>query len=109
LYYLEAPEKGGATVFPSIKVAVQPKRRAAIFWYNLHTSGDGDYDTRHAACKFQTPVITHSSPLGFQIRLFKGPVLFGTKWVSNRWIHAVGQEFIRPCRLTREYSDEMHL
>ena len=45
------PEKGGATVFPSIGVSVKPIRRAAAFWYNLLKSGDGDYDTRHAACK----------------------------------------------------------
>ena len=30
------------------------------------------------------------------------PVLFGTKWVSNRWIHEVGQEFRRPCALEKE-------
>jgi prolyl 4-hydroxylase len=82
---LEAPERGGATVFPYINLSIQPKRRAATFWYNLHTSGDGDYDTRHAAC----------------------PVLFGTKWVSNKWLHYGGQEFRRPCRLKREYSPEM--
>ena len=30
----------------------------AVFWYNLHHDGSGDYDTRHAAC----------------------PVLIGEKW-----------------------------
>lgn len=51
-------EKGGATVFPYIKVRIQPKKGAAAFWYNLHTSGAGEYLTRHAAC----------------------PVLVGSKW-----------------------------
>ena len=69
------PEKGGATVFPGVGARIQPVRRSAAFWHNLHASGDGDLLTRHAAC----------------------PVLFGTKWVSNKWIHERGQEFRRPC------------
>ena len=39
--------------------------------------GDGNPFTRHAAC----------------------PVLVGVKWVSNKWIHEVGNEFRRPCGL----------
>uniref|UniRef100_A0A8D3DN87 procollagen-proline 4-dioxygenase n=1 Tax=Scophthalmus maximus TaxID=52904 RepID=A0A8D3DN87_SCOMX len=50
----------------------------AVFWYNLFKSGEGDYRTRHAAC----------------------PVLVGSKWVSNKWIHERGQEFRRRCGLT---------
>lgn len=47
LFYLEVPEVGGATVFPRIGARIQPSRRSAAFWYNLHPSGDGDYRTRH--------------------------------------------------------------
>ncbi|CAB4043200.1 prolyl 4-hydroxylase subunit alpha-2-like, partial [Paramuricea clavata] len=49
----------------------------AVFWYNLRKSGAGDSSTRHAAC----------------------PVIIGSKWVSNKWIHSYGQEFSRPCGL----------
>lgn len=51
-------EKGGATVFPFLNVALWPIKGAAAFWYNLHKSGVGDMRTKHAGC----------------------PVLAGNKW-----------------------------
>ncbi|XP_045897187.1 prolyl 4-hydroxylase subunit alpha-1-like [Micropterus dolomieu] len=70
-------QAGGATVFTDVGASVRPKKGTAVFWYNLHPSGEGDYRTRHAAC----------------------PVLVGNKWVSNKWIHERGQEFRRRCGL----------
>lgn len=75
LFYMTDVEAGGATVFPHIGLSLWPEKGAAAFWHNLHPSGEGDTLTRHAAC----------------------PVLVGTKWVSNKWIHERGQEFRRPC------------
>lgn len=65
IFYLSDVEAGGATVFPKIGVQVKPKRGTAAFWYNLRKSGDGDTNTMHAAC----------------------PVLSGTKWIGNKWLH----------------------
>ncbi|XP_066572969.1 prolyl 4-hydroxylase subunit alpha-2 isoform X2 [Amia ocellicauda] len=78
LNYMSDVEAGGATVFPDFGAAVWPRKGTAVFWYNLFRSGEGDYRTRHAAC----------------------PVLVGSKWVSNKWIHERGQEFRRPCGMT---------
>ncbi|XP_017076371.2 prolyl 4-hydroxylase subunit alpha-1 [Drosophila eugracilis] len=83
LFYMSDVEQGGATVFTSLHTALFPKKGTAAFWMNLHKDGEGDVRTRHAAC----------------------PVLTGTKWVSNKWIHERGQEFRRPCSLDEDHGE----
>ncbi|XP_043272912.1 prolyl 4-hydroxylase subunit alpha-1 isoform X2 [Venturia canescens] len=83
LYYMSDVEQGGGTVFTGINIALWPKKGSAAFWYNLKPNGEGDYKTRHAAC----------------------PVLTGSKWVANKWLHERGQEFLRPCTLENQAPD----
>ncbi|XP_066216783.1 prolyl 4-hydroxylase subunit alpha-3 isoform X3 [Saccopteryx leptura] len=75
MIYLSSVEAGGATAFIHANFSVPVVKNAALFWWNLHRSGEGDGDTLHAGC----------------------PVLVGDKWVANKWIHEYGQEFRRPC------------
>lgn len=80
MYYLNDVPAGGRTVFPRLGVGTDPIAGAAVFWYNLHESGEADQDTLHGAC----------------------PMLHGTKWVSNKWIREGAQLFKRPCKLTKK-------
>jgi len=80
IFYMSDVEAGGATVFPQIGVKLWPEKGALGYWLNLRKSGEGDYLTRHAGC----------------------PVLTGSKWVCNKWLHERGQEFARPCGLDPE-------
>ncbi|XP_008018321.2 prolyl 4-hydroxylase subunit alpha-3 isoform X2 [Chlorocebus sabaeus] len=80
MIYLSSVEAGGATAFIYANLSVPVVKNAALFWWNLHRSGEGDSDTLHAGC----------------------PVLVGDKWVANKWIHEYGQEFRRPCSSSPE-------
>lgn len=79
LAYMSNVEAGGGTVFTQVGTTLFPSKGDAAFWWNLKRSGDGDDSTRHAGC----------------------PVLVGSKWVANKWIHERGQEFRRRCGLSR--------
>ncbi|XP_033758130.1 prolyl 4-hydroxylase subunit alpha-3-like [Pecten maximus] len=75
MFYLSSVTAGGATVFPRLRVRIPVVEGAAAFWYNLLDDGQVNRRTLHAGC----------------------PVLLGSKWVANRWIHSNAQMFIRPC------------
>ncbi|XP_070143198.1 prolyl 4-hydroxylase subunit alpha-1 isoform X2 [Drosophila kikkawai] len=82
IFYLSEVEQGGATAFPFLDFAVKPQLGNVLFWYNLHRSLDMDYRTKHAGC----------------------PVLKGSKWIGNVWIHEVTQTFARPCDVFRDHE-----
>ncbi|XP_055381323.1 prolyl 4-hydroxylase subunit alpha-2-like [Condylostylus longicornis] len=84
LFYLSDVPLGGSTVWPYIKVKVNPVRGNAAFWYNLHYSLEGNVYTLHSSC----------------------PVVIGSKWAANKWIWSQAQIFKRPCQLEFDTSVE---
>jgi prolyl 4-hydroxylase len=65
--YLSDVDEGGETNFPNLNVAVKPKRGKAVLWPSVKDSDPGqiDWRTRHEA----------------------KPVISGTKYGANSWIH----------------------
>eukprot|EP00051_Salpingoeca_urceolata_P017781 m.245103 g.245103 ORF g.245103 m.245103 type:complete len:259 (-) comp19048_c2_seq1:149-925(-) len=64
--YLSDVEEGGGTRFPTLNVTVQPKRGRAALWFSVNPDLAPDYRTEHEAL----------------------PVIKGSKWAANKWIHA---------------------
>ena len=98
---LDAPNAGGATVWPFLGVYVFPEKGSGIWWFNTMSDSVPDVVTKHAAC----------------------PVLLGQKWsknhtiqivslinavksmcisVGNKWISYKAQSEKRPCHLKPE-------
>ncbi|MES2192098.1 MAG: 2OG-Fe(II) oxygenase [Pseudomonadota bacterium] len=68
IMYLQEPEQGGATIFPSLKISVAPKRGNAVFF---------SYPRAHPA----------------SLTLHGGePVTRGEKWIATKWLRE--KEFI---------------
>uniref|UniRef100_A0A8D8VM01 procollagen-proline 4-dioxygenase n=1 Tax=Cacopsylla melanoneura TaxID=428564 RepID=A0A8D8VM01_9HEMI len=89
LFYLSDVQLGGATVFPFFNLTVPPRKGSAIFWYNLHTSGNTDFRMAHASC----------------------PVLLGYKWIATYWVLHQHQTFRFPCIPNDLYTthDDLYL
>lgn len=50
IVYLFEPENGGATIFPKLGIAVQPKVDDAILFYNTEVNNEPDPLLTHAGC-----------------------------------------------------------
>ena len=80
--WLSETEAGGGTAYlsPGYEGVVMPKRGAAAFWYDLLSDGFREFQSAHGGC----------------------PVLKGTKWILNKWIHMYDNFRKFPCQLTRK-------
>jgi len=67
LIYLNCPEEGGETVFPTLGLSVAPIPRAAVFWRNLHPDGSIDHRLLHGGA----------------------PVRRGVKYAVNLWLRGL--------------------
>ncbi|ODN03007.1 Prolyl 4-hydroxylase subunit alpha-2 [Orchesella cincta] len=80
MLYLSHVEKGGGTGFPTLKTVIHPVKGSAVMWFNLNPDGTVNYNVLHGGC----------------------PVLYGTKWIANKWIRSNDQMFIKRCLNKRE-------
>ena len=75
MIYLSNVEAGGHTVFPQVGIFVPPVEGAALFWFNVGARDNFDTRILHLGC----------------------PVLYGNKWIANKWIKLLPQVKNHPC------------
>lgn len=80
MFYISDVIKGGQTVFPMLNISIEPRKGSGVFWLNLNHDGTVNDDMRHGSC----------------------PVIIGSKWVCNKWLHEAGQETRLPCFKNQE-------
>lgn len=82
MMYLSRVAEGGNTVFPQLQLSVRPEPGAVLLWVNV--KADGTFDTRscHLGC----------------------PVVYGNKWIANKWIRYHGQMGQLKCKNRRRDS-----
>lgn len=64
IIYLNTPQKGGETIFPLADISVQPKKGAAVLFYNMLPSEVEDPNSLHGGA----------------------PVVEGEKWIMTKWM-----------------------
>ena len=85
MVYLSDLTSGGHTVFPQLGISVKPVEGAALHWFNINA--DMHYDSRvlHLGC----------------------PVMYGNKWIANKWIKILPQFKHYPCSKKKKYFSIM--
>ena len=69
---------GGHTLFPQLNIAVKPEAGAGLYWFNRSAQNGVDSRVRHSSC----------------------PVLYGNKWIANKWIKWIANFKTFPCNLS---------
>ncbi|XP_077551240.1 prolyl 4-hydroxylase subunit alpha-1-like [Haemaphysalis longicornis] len=83
LLFLSDVPAGGATAFVHLGVAVRPRAGDALFWFNVEPYAGGD-DTGHYSSWHQKKAPEWNT------RHVGCPVLWGSKWISTKWIREKG-------------------
>ena len=81
MVYLSSVEEGGNTAFPLLGVTVPPRQGSALFWHTVTSSGYQDQRMKHLGC----------------------PVVFGDKWIVNKWVKWHHHMFSHPCSRNRPF------
>ena len=81
MIYLSSVEAGGHTIFLQPGISVKPVLGSALFWFNM--GAQNNYDSRifHLGC----------------------PVLYGNKWIANKWIKWFANYESYPCSIDKSH------
>ena len=81
MIYLSTVEAGGHTVFPQAGISVKPEIGSALYWFNIGAKNNYDSRTYHLGC----------------------PVLYGNKWISNKWVRWMANYNNFPCHIHKNH------
>ncbi len=81
MIYMSSVEAGGHTVFPQSGISVQPVEGDALYWFNLGSHFTYDSRIYHLGC----------------------PVMYGNKWIANKWVKILPQFKNYPCDQNETY------
>ena len=85
MIYLTSVEVGGHTIFPQPGISVKPLRGSALFWWSLGPQNNYDSRVSHLGC----------------------PVLYGNKWIANKWVNLLANFKNTPCYLEEKHYSIM--
>ena len=86
MVYLSSIEAGGHTIFPQPGISVKPEQGSALYWFNMGPQNNYDSRIYHLGC----------------------PVLYGNKWIANKWIKLVPNYQNYPCYVNDSHYSVMN-
>ena len=85
MVYLSEDIEGGMTVFPQMKISVKPRIGSVLYWFTIHPNLSYDSRQVHLGC----------------------PVIYGNKWILNKWLKLNAQFLKYRCPLIKNGSFQM--
>ena len=81
MLYLSTVDAGGHTIFPQTGISIKPELGSVLFWFNIGARNNHDSRIRHLGC----------------------PVLYGNKWIANKWIKWLSNFNTYPCLIRNDH------
>jgi prolyl 4-hydroxylase len=100
MVYLSDVEIGGRTVFPQPGISVKPVAGTALYWFNHDNLGEND--SRYVISLYHIPLEVLTLFHSFRTMHLGCPVVYGNKWIANKWIKWDAQMWRYPCGVTKD-------